>query len=191
MVISKLFRTLCFITLLSKLYAEQRNHVSDFLRRHGLDREKRHADAPVFTHCPNGYTRHDNSCYVITDRKATWTDAYVFCEAFGGHLAYIESEGEQHFITIFLNTTANAGRDHTTNYYWIGGTDAVTEGEWLWVPAVKPVKYTKWNPGDPSSFVQDCIALYWNGVWDDGTCEEKHYFICEIELETEINQIVG
>ncbi|XP_045204983.2 C-type lectin domain family 10 member A-like [Mercenaria mercenaria] len=72
--------------------------IKDFLRLHQLEKEQRFAETPVYTHCPNGYVRHDDSCYVLAHATVTWPDALVYCEAYGGHLAYIESEREQHFL---------------------------------------------------------------------------------------------
>ncbi|XP_045204984.2 galactose-specific lectin nattectin-like [Mercenaria mercenaria] len=176
-------RQLCYISLFVVVYAtqsEQRDEVKDFLRIHRLQRGRRHIDTPVFRHCPNGYTRYDKSCYIVTEAVVSWPVALVYCEAFGGHLAYIESQREQKFINAFLKTV---NPRVTRQYYWIGGTDAVTEGEWFWAPAVKPVTYTNWGPGNPNLYTQDCVALYGNGRWDDGYCRAECNFICEIELD--------
>lgn len=56
-------------------------------------------------------------------------------------------------------------------YYWMGGTDAITEGEWIWASVVKPIQYFKWsslnldNADNGESHHQDCLAMYpWGGM---------------------------
>lgn len=152
---------------------------------------------PVFNHCPNGFVRHDDSCYIAAHDLANWPDALVYCEAYGAHLAYIESSAEQQFVAGYVKNLQGSSTDPDF-YYWIGGTDAVSEGEWIWATVVRPVQYTNWNPGEPNnnpdhnSKHQDCMAMLGsNGLWDDGWCETQHNFICEIELDVEGGSIVG
>ncbi|KAL4230752.1 Collectin sub- member 10 (C-type lectin) [Mactra antiquata] len=156
-------------------------HLAKLLRRRFM------VNQISFTKCPNGFVRHDDSCYIVAHDIADWPTALQYCEAYGAHLAFIESEREQTFVanhvkSILSSTTSD-------RYFWIGGTDAVSEGEWVWALIVQPViEYTNWSPGNPNDANggkhQDCMAMYGaTGQWDDGWCETEHNFICEIDLD--------
>ncbi|XP_060583716.1 perlucin-like [Ruditapes philippinarum] len=133
-------------------------------------------------HCPAGYMHYGKSCYLLTPEVVKWTEAYVYCQSFGSHLVYIETASEQKHIDSFLKFVKllSAGR---IRKYWTGGIDRVSKGRWFWAPDGKPVNFTNWAPRKPDSGVQDCIALYGNGQWDDDTCESARNFICEVELD--------
>ncbi|KAH3843092.1 galactose-specific lectin nattectin-like [Dreissena polymorpha] len=152
--------------------------------------------SPVSDHCPNGSVRHDQSCYLFSHLLANWPESMVYCQAYGAHLAFIESDREQKFIQAQVFSTMGSQTD-PLKFFWLGGTDAVSEGEWFWANIVEPITYTNWNPGEPNNdnnhddHHQDCLAMYSSsGLWDDGYCEVKHNFICEIELNSEV-PIVG
>ncbi|XP_060602258.1 perlucin-like protein [Ruditapes philippinarum] len=171
--------------------------LKQLLRQDIYHKGRRDIDSLVFTKCPNGFVRHDDSCYIASHDLANWPDALVYCEAYGSHLTFIETEREQNFLTNYIKLFNGSSTDHDY-YYWIGGTDAVSETEWIWAKAVTPVKYTHWRPGEPdnnpghASKHQDCMAIYGStGLWDDGWCETEHNFICEIELDVDSSQIVG
>eukprot|EP00964_Phaeocystis_antarctica_P044804 scaffold25763_cov63-Phaeocystis_antarctica.AAC.2 len=66
-----------------------------------------------------------------------------------------------------LLTTAASG-----HYVWIGGTDAASEGTWVWSPSNTPLSYTNWNAGERNNQGgEDCVmALYGSGKWNDSPC---------------------
>ncbi|MGH0119782.1 UNVERIFIED_CONTAM: hypothetical protein FKN15_025661 [Acipenser sinensis] len=103
----------------------------------------------------------------------------------GADLVIIESEAEQRFLM-------NAAKAQTAeNRYWIGLTDAVTEGVWLWVdgtPLNDKAKY--WYGKEPNdrkggedSSGEDCACLVYqpdhHKVWFDVLCTLERYRICE------------
>ncbi|KAL4230747.1 hypothetical protein ACF0H5_011122 [Mactra antiquata] len=150
---------------------------------------------PEFTTCPHGFVRFADSCYKAAHDLANWPDAMVYCRAYASHLAYVETIDEQNFLTAHLRNITASITD-PEKYFWIGGTDAVSEGEWIWSTVYRPITYTNWNPGEPndndshSSKHQDCMGMYAaTGKWDDGWCETLHNFICEMELTD--SEIVG
>jgi hypothetical protein len=97
--------------------------------------------------------------YYISDANTTWTEARTLAMSIGGHLATITSAGEQAFITANVMTNA-----------WIGLTDEITEGTFLWVTG-EPFIYSNWLPGEPNDFGGDeDYAHFWiNDVpfWND------------------------
>ena len=60
--------------------------------------------------------------YKLYTNQKSWSDAEAHCQAEGGHLASVLSEGEQKE----LSTMADG------QHVWIGGTDAEQEGVWKW-----------------------------------------------------------
>ncbi|CAG2205620.1 unnamed protein product [Mytilus edulis] len=75
--------------------------------------------------------------------------------------------------------------------FWIGGTDEVIEGVWVWAASGKPLTYSNFyksvpnidknaNPND-----ENCLEIVqWTGnvgKWNDNNCSEESHFICEME----------
>lgn len=69
-----------------------------------------------------------------------WTDAEAQAIAAGGHLVTINDAPENQWLT---NTFG------TSEAFWIGLTDANTEGDFKWISG-EPVTYTNWATGEPN-----------------------------------------
>uniref|UniRef100_A0A3Q3IXD6 C-type lectin domain-containing protein n=1 Tax=Monopterus albus TaxID=43700 RepID=A0A3Q3IXD6_MONAL len=74
--------------------------------------------------CDTDWRKFDISCYFISNIKKNWTDSRKACMAQGADLVVIDSRDEQVFVHGLLQTGQNA---------WIGLTDSVQEGTWMWV----------------------------------------------------------
>ena len=70
------------------------------------------------------------------------------------------------------------------NTVWIGGTDAASEGAWVWSPSNTPLSYTNWNYGEPndSGSGEDCVVAYSSGKWNDVRCNNKYKYVCQPPL---------
>ena len=74
--------------------------------------------------------------------------------------------------------------------YWIGYSDLLTEGTFLWhegEPDAKPASYTRWRPGQPndSGSKEDCahMWLFGDDSWNDYECAKPiQGMICEVEV---------
>jgi len=75
-----------------------------------------------------------------------------------------------------LLVTAAAG-----NTVWIGGTDAASEGAWVWSPSNTSLSYTNWYPGEPNNIYsgEDCLVGNWNTRWNDERCTSKFKYVCQ------------
>ena len=68
---------------------------------------------------------------------------------------------------------------------WIGASDEILEGHYVWYGIEQPLGFTDWFPGEPNSVplgeIEDCVVFYndWNYQWADLPCDDKAYFICE------------
>ena len=107
------------------------------------------------------------------NEELSWHDASAACLAKGLQLASVQSAAENDLLV-----TASAG-----NEVWIGGTDAFSEGTWVWSPSNTPLSYTNWHSGNPDNRDghQDCLMLnYGNpGEWDDRICTGERKYVCE------------
>ncbi|XP_051783579.1 C-type lectin domain family 4 member E-like [Erpetoichthys calabaricus] len=104
------------------------------------------------------------------------------CVKMGGHLVIIESAEEQAFLKNEINI--KEGNDKS---YWIGLTDQVEEGQFLWVDN-RPLdpKNRFWDNGQPDKESEDCVQLGVDDKWDnwhDFSCEVERKRICEKTAE--------
>ncbi|XP_045885962.1 CD209 antigen-like protein C [Micropterus dolomieu] len=124
--------------------------------------------------CQRSWRKFDISCYFFSNVKKNWTLARKDCISKGADLVTIESKDEQEFLSGSLEAGQNA---------WIGLTDSVKEGTWMWVDGT-PVTTAYWQPGQPNSFNgnQDCGELVPKtkvGEWNDDGCFAEQHWICE------------
>ena len=103
----------------------------------------------------------------------SWHDANAACLAAGLQLATVQSAAQNAALV-----TAAAG-----NAAWIGGTDAASEGTWVWSPSNTPLSYTNWARSEPNNANggQHCLVGNYNdaGEWDDQTCHGKVKYVCQ------------
>lgn len=113
----------------------------------------------------------------------SWEEAAERCEEMGGHLVVITSANENDFVT-------SLARKHSMERVWIGITDRVREGEWVWVTGER-VSYSKWHrwsngKSEPNDWMgEDFGSLDTNepGEWHDTPSvvqsPDRRGFVCE------------
>ena len=128
---------------------------------------------PIKTEVYNGHT------YMIFDKNTTWSEAKVFCEQLGGHLATIESSAENEFVKSFIK---NGERP----WYFIGGQKQ--NGTWKWLDGNAATDMTLSN--NAAYFAGTNLMMYRSA----GTCvglDNTYYpasemgnlgFICEMDI---------
>ena len=108
--------------------------------------------------------------YTLMGNPLSWADANAACLAGGLQLASVQSAAENALLV-----TAAAG-----NTVWIGGTDAASEGTWVWSPSGKPLLYANWGYAEPNdSGNEDCIVFPSSGGWNDVPCHINFKYVCE------------
>lgn len=75
----------------------------------------------------------------------TWTNAKAACERVGGHLATITSAAEQAAVLDYLRGYSGCSG------YWLGGTDAASEGDWRWITG-ETWSYENWDEEQPDNY---------------------------------------
>lgn len=68
----------------------------------------------------------DGRRYQRFEQSMTWKEAKEYCESLGGHLVTIMSDEEQEVVKDLVSRGEKA-------QYWLGATDEVKEGTWVWV----------------------------------------------------------
>ena len=120
------------------------------------------------------------STYHLLDTNGNkwWSDAQIEAQQLGGNLVTINSAAENQFIldtfsaTAIAYAAANLLPDSNAISFWIGLSDHVNEGQYVWVSG-EQVTYTNWANGQPENGVsfEDFGGMFVNfgpmGQWHD------------------------
>uniref|UniRef100_A0A3B5MF61 C-type lectin domain-containing protein n=1 Tax=Xiphophorus couchianus TaxID=32473 RepID=A0A3B5MF61_9TELE len=131
--------------------------------------------AEVLGSCPPGWTQFGSRCFIFYYNMKTWSDAEEFCISIGGNLASIHNNEENSFLSDMV--VRDTGSPAVT---WVGGYDAVTEGQWMWSDGSK-FDYTSFAIGQPDNIQQSQHCLEMNYIvykWNDRPCNQPWPFIC-------------
>ncbi|MGN6109959.1 MAG: C-type lectin domain-containing protein [Kofleriaceae bacterium] len=110
-------------------------------------------------------TAPDGSCLVLLVTPRTFADARTACAGLGGDLAIVRDAAND----------AAARTLAGIHNAWIGLTDQITEGTFLWVDGSAPT-FTNWYTNEPNdgggTYPEDCVILaeLRGGKWDDRPC---------------------
>jgi gliding motility-associated-like protein len=117
------------------------------------------------------------SLYFYYPVAGTSAAAESFAQTLGGHIVSIQSATENACLANELNNHGYSG------VIWIGYTDVVTEGTFLWLDG-SPFGYTNWNTGEPNNAGgnENCTQMYPNGTWNDLDCSLGAASILEVGL---------
>ncbi|KAJ1211585.1 hypothetical protein NDU88_006943, partial [Pleurodeles waltl] len=75
----------------------------------------------------NTFRWNNSNLYYFSNEMKNWTDAETFCQSYNAHLSSVLTAKEQ----AYLASTKESGA------YWIGLTDAESEGNWTFVDGSK------------------------------------------------------
>ena len=68
-------------------------------------------------------------------------------------------------------------------HFWVGGTDVLVDGQWIWISTQEKMQFTDWLPGEPNGGLREgCLMLVSgsnNYHWNDANCHSQQSFICE------------
>ncbi|KAJ8260442.1 hypothetical protein GJAV_G00182190 [Gymnothorax javanicus] len=125
--------------------------------------------------CPQGWVQFYSKCYFFSNERKSWTESRIDCIKQGADLVIIKSKEEQDLIS------------RNSKYYdrWIGLSDTVTEGTWLWVDG-SPLQGGFWGSGEPNDQYHyrgtDCVVTAEREkAWVDTHCKKIGRFICETD----------
>lgn len=116
--------------------------------------------------CPSEYTENAfGTCYRDVTSGERWQAAEEDCESDGAHLVVVDDAAE--------NAAVPNGR-------WIGYSETVTEGTFLWVTGAGASTFAgPWGGGDPDRLDDAyCVERRSDG-WHDDNCWEAKAYLCE------------
>ncbi|CAL4069060.1 unnamed protein product, partial [Meganyctiphanes norvegica] len=131
-------------------------------------------------HCPSGSVTIGEQCLVFHLNTLSWDAAKDACATIGQSLASLTNPDDTVAYTYATYGDVN---------FWVGGTDADTEGTWLWLsgasipndPALFP-----WGSYEPNNCCggEHCLELWpsKNG-FNDNRCIVTQPYICQIAHE--------
>ncbi|XP_021367457.1 perlucin-like protein [Mizuhopecten yessoensis] len=137
--------------------------------------------------CPGGWIQGPIACYFLSKFGGTWADANSVCQGFLGKLAEpIEEESFQFLSGASKNETPHNGQ------FYLGGSDMFVEGIWEWSTTKTQIYKNHWYPGNPSdsNHNEDCLALN-GGILNDVPCTSSYSFICQLERDEAVEQVIG
>ncbi|XP_078374837.1 uncharacterized protein LOC144658301 [Oculina patagonica] len=131
------------------------------------------------------------SSYLLFTVRETWSNAQARCRSLGAELVKIESAVENKFLksTFFALSAGSFGVT-----YWIGLSDQVEEGKWMWTDGSLLANYTNWGNNNPNNYGgnQNCGHMSigdfeighhtfygFHGEWNDLECDFELGYICE------------
>ncbi|KAM9328130.1 uncharacterized protein KZ484_019496 isoform 1-T1 [Pholidichthys leucotaenia] len=121
-----------------------------------------------------GWTCFKQSLYYISSSSKSWQESREYCQQNGSDLVIITTKEEQDFLVQFNKRS------------WIGLTDKEKEGTWKWVDGtLLDERFHPWDEGEPNNDQgsEHCgELLHSKGSWNDNTCTEENYWICETAL---------
>ncbi len=101
---------------------------------------------------------------------ATWAQAEAACKAWGGHLAHIQSSGDNAAVRGMANQICGNGSTP-----WLGLTDQASENVFTWADGA-PATYLNWSTNQPDNCVgccavagagEDVVHMFADGTWND------------------------
>ena len=120
------------------------------------------------------FTTVSNGFYVgvVSDTPIIWTEAETYCATeIGTSLASIHSEADNN------NAVDVALLANMTGRIWLGGSDLVTEGTWVWTDG-SPWDYENWagiNPNNGRGGTEHCLQFgTTTGQWNDLQCDPEN-----------------
>lgn len=108
-----------------------------------------------------------------------YSDAELYCQARGGHLAMPKDEGANAALAAYIT---GAG----LNRVYIGIHDLTQEGVFTYVDLSPMTAFSKWKRGEPNHAHEDedCAEMLASGEWTDAVCQSTMYFVCEFNKES-------
>ncbi|XP_068614702.1 collectin-11-like [Brachionichthys hirsutus] len=126
-----------------------------------------------------GIKETDSKIYLLVKEEKRYSDAEVYCQTRGGHLAMPKDEGANKVIAGYIT---EAG----LNRVYIGIHDLQVEGVFTYVDHSSMTTFSKWRKGEPNNAYddEDCAEMVASGEWTDVACNPTMCFVCEFDKDS-------
>ncbi|KAK5861704.1 hypothetical protein PBY51_017160 [Eleginops maclovinus] len=129
--------------------------------------------------CPQGWQQ-QSTCYQLSSSKNTWEYARQDCASKGSHLVILNDEAEEKVVRGF-------GGDGTIWMGLSGRRNGYTNNWEMTLVDSSPLRYTNWEDNIPEvARNYYCATVYCGSrccnTWSLGSCRERHYWMCEMQL---------
>ncbi|XP_076593510.1 perlucin-like protein isoform X2 [Chaetodon auriga] len=141
---------------------------------------------PVFScdECPDKWLHVGDQCFHLDSDRQDWHKSAEKCKEIGGHLAILTTR-EQHEAV--EREGKRIGGLYTN--YWIGLTDAESEGDWKWVDnSTLTNPFWSVQPREPDNHLsggeegEDCaVVSSYTHYWFDVPCSFLYPRICQMD----------
>jgi hypothetical protein len=124
----------------------------------------------------------EGSCYEFFEERLAWVVAEGRCLALEGHLARVDSFGEEVFLNGWPAELGIFPGDGSG--IWIGGTDAAQDNLFRWADG-SPLSFSAWGQNQPDNGAGiDCIEKRNDATarWYDQRCSDERPYVCERPL---------
>lgn len=139
------------------------------------------------------------SMYFINPTSQSNSAAEAAAQQFGAHTVSFQTAQEN---TDVLNALYASAYSPANYAFWIGFSDASTEGTFIWLDGA-PVNYTNWHANEPNNQIpnccniplfgcqntdircsqgEDCVQMYGDGTWNDLGCDVSSISVIEVNL---------
>ncbi|XP_069943455.1 low affinity immunoglobulin epsilon Fc receptor-like [Cherax quadricarinatus] len=111
--------------------------------------------------------------------KGSWSEIRAKCQKEGADLA--ELKGDLHIqVRDYIFNHPELG--YEDEGFWIGGSDALEEGKWLWISDNSPMDDANWWPGQPDGGTNANYACIYTPDFYIHSCDNdiKIYGLCQI-----------
>ena len=121
----------------------------------------------------DGWKMFNSHCYKFVQTRKNWSGAKNYCNGLSSYLVTIHSQAEKDFVA---SLTPNDGINT-----WLGLSDLVSEGAWIWEDGRPWGSYTAWKSGEPNDqHGEDCVEIYdESNLWNDRRCSALNSFVCK------------
>ncbi|XP_062579363.1 C-type lectin domain family 4 member M-like, partial [Saccostrea cucullata] len=121
--------------------------------------------------CPDVWVPLENNCYLFSNATATFSEAQRVCARDSAYILEDLSPEEKSFTKSRASTTM-----------WIGATDKLQEGVYVYESTGSIVTDGPWWVGEPGGGRdENCVVAQKmnNWRWDDYPCHFKFHYVCK------------
>ena len=126
--------------------------------------------------CPPGWTKHMQSCFLLSNSSLRWSQAESACQANNSSLASVHDTSVDTFLASLV--------PELWSKVFLGGyrqdQSAVV---WSWSDHSAWV-YNNWVPGEPSNMTstENCLCKTGAGGWVSCCCVKPRQYICTLQV---------